>query len=203
MNLLRFKEIGLLVPKASIGENWQNMHALVSNVVTNGKHAEVKPKILYYMVDNPAMTDYWVTIRSAEELTLCDAPINEKSLPLVSGKEMILRLEISLQRDSTFYNKEIGKESRKRVPQAVVPVYELESWIKQKMSRAGFSVSIVNILGTNKRYVQRKGTEFFIPSALFTLTGNIIDADKFNAAFINGIGRNKGYGYGCLEVISV
>ncbi len=203
MNVLRCKELCFLVPKANIGDNRQNMHALVTDVVTNGKHTEDKPKITYYAIDAPSMNEYMVTIRSEHDLPMCSAPISDRVIPVNAGSCMTLRLEISLQRDSSSYDKEIGKASRKREPQSVVPVYELESWIKGKMERAGFAVEQVKINSTSRRYVARKGAEFFIPSAVFILTGAIADSDKFSLAVLGGIGRNKGYGYGCIELVNV
>lgn len=202
MNILQCKELSFLVPKANIVDNWQNMHALVTNVVTDGQHSDEKPKVTFYTIDNPNMNQYMVTVRTAQCLPMCKAPINEREIPVWNGLVLRLRVEISLQRDSTNYDKAIGKASRKRLPQSVVPVYELEHWVKDKMSRTGFFVEKVTITNTSRRYVARKGSEFFIPSAVFILDGSVSDEEKFSRALLSGIGRNKGYGYGCIEVVS-
>lgn len=191
---VRYAETGFLVP---CPDNWHTLHQQVHDVMFDGANSHEGRTFLYSVLDSPRLGGQGlVTVRVFGDVSP-SVPLDSTSRTFTSGESLTLCLDLSLQKSNgrTRDNKPIPQKSLLSQP------WDIDDWVRRKLFAAGFKTDSVTWDSPKKRQVKKGSTVFFIPSARFHVQGHIIDAAVFAEAWLHGIGRNKGYGHGMIEIV--
>lgn len=196
MALLTYNECGFLIPKQN---NWQDVHKSVFDIAVDGKDVDSNRDFIYSVTDHPSLNEnLFVTLRSQSRLS-DSLDMSQEQIMLEVGKSITVKFDISARKSVSTTASEDGS-APKRSKCTYVSAPEYESWIKQLLSTRGLDASDVRFFSIEKRYVQKGKNEFFIPKVSFLVKGIITDTEKLSSAWLEGIGRSRGYGLGLLEI---
>ena len=77
---------------------------------------------------------------------------------------------------------------------------DIELWMNRKAANNGFRVNSMGFSKNPNRILGKPGHDVYLNPVDFTGVIEVEDIDKFRHAVLNGIGRNKGMGFGMLMV---
>lgn len=194
--VVNYNECGFLIPKQ---ENWQDVHKSVFDIAVDGKDVSSKREFIYSVTDHPVLEkNLFVTLRSQSKLSN-SLSMTEAEVVLEKGKSITVKLDISARKSVSNSTQTAGDKPVRNKCTYVNPT-DFESWISNLLRGRGFDTTKVNFFSVEKRPVQKRENEFFIPKVSFLLEGIITDPDLLAEAWMSGVGRSRGYGLGMLEL---
>ena len=192
---VEYAETGFLIDSA---RNSHTLHQRIHDLLFEGKNSPDGRTFLYSVVEAPELDGKClVNVRTYGQVSP-NIPLEAKESAFSKGQALELNVDISLQRSTAR-----GKDGKK-VPQASMHVrpYEMEDWMREKMRAIGFDADRITWGPVRRRQVSKPSAKFFIPCAVFRVTGTVNDPERFAQAWLYGVGRNKGYGLGLLEEVA-
>ena len=94
-------------------------------------------------------------------------------------------------------------EARKATKLGITNDEDRREWMRRQGEKHGFSL-VGDVAMKTQRRLFRKRTprkSFVVFETLFQGTLEITDADRFSAAWLNGIGPSRAFGYGLLNLL--
>ncbi len=193
-----YQESHFLMPNTG-QHNANNWHKAIMDVLTNGHHIE-SLQYLFKTDISPRMPESsLVRVRGLSLPEHCQ-PV-EKKQNFTKGVQAAFRLRLcTTRRKKTTVN---GKE--KTIETFVSEKNDaFHGFLSQKLSSNGFALdSITEIQDTVVERVKREGRQFFSPRCDVTFLATITDEEAAAIAYVKGIGRNKVFGAGMMEVLDV
>lgn len=94
-------------------------------------------------------------------------------------------------------------EARKSTQNGITNDEDRQEWMRRQGERHGFSLVGDVVMKTQRRHFRKRTPRknFVVLETLFHGTLEITDADRFSAAWLNGIGASRAFGYGLLNVL--
>ena len=94
-----------------------------------------------------------------------------------------------------------SRESKKRT--AIVEEEKLAKWFEEKSEKSGFSIRKVKVGQQQLEKFYKKGVYGHNNSVCFNAVIDVVDKEKFVAAYKSGIGHAKAFGFGMLMLQKV
>lgn len=185
---IEYKEASMLLPQS---ENRQVTHRQVYDALSSSRGKRTERDYVFSVSTGKALGKLvMATIRAP---SLPDAiPSVESAKTFTVGDTITARVELVTMAQIP------GKRYQYRERRAD----EIKGWIDEMMARHGFSVNKATWgQATRHRIASPKAKAFAVPSMLFEVELTVVEASRCAAAWLNGIGRKKGYGFGMLEAI--
>lgn len=193
---VRYQETAFTFPWS---DNRQAIHDHVYQVLLNGEHVPNDQKTRLFLYDAaPLDPDGELGLVTARSMAFRPGiPGDEKTLVVQAGKALTIDLTVSGSRQTRREHN--GREIR---GYARVPDNELNDWLTAMLSRNGMTASSFKVRDRSEYEVRKAKTAFGVSSVKVRAEVVVDDAVQFTKAFLNGIGRQKGYGFGLMEVVS-
>ena len=195
--LLYYQEVSFMLPYSS---NRHHIHQSVSDLLSNCEHYRERP----FIFDANTSDDKKMVITARGARFPENIPSSGNTQTFNKGDELSLKLSVPLVR-----RREVRHASGK-VDKIQYAVNELEKQIEliqALLQRNGFDATKIERKHFQLVHVDRggnnKNARFFYPVGSFEFTGKIVCDSKFSTAWLQGIGRHKGYGFGLMEFNSV
>lgn len=187
---LSFQEAGLLLSDDG------NRHTLHKNVYAaiSKERGITADRDFIFSVRPLGYTTEKVLVKLRSVQLPASIPSSTSKMVFSVGDPHTLKVELEpLHRVGTPTN---GKKEQFRKPD------DLGVWVTELMARHGFKVTFSNVQKSSINVVSKSNRFFILNSKTFTLNVVIEDPVKAALAWVNGVGRKKGYGFGLLEVVS-
>lgn len=180
-----YQEAGLLVPDSL---DRQVIHRTIYSVLRQERGQWQERDFIYSVIQNRALKDQvFVTVRGQQ---LPDTvPVKVHTRTFEQGHRIHCRSNLI----TMAQNRENSNQYRHRRPD------ELQGWLEQLVARHGFSLCQSTWGRPQAHGFERRSSRFKIPSMDFTMALEVTDPERAAAAWLNAIGRKKGYGFGMLE----
>jgi hypothetical protein len=188
---IRYQETAFTMPWH---ENRQHIHDQVYQIVLDGKNIQDDQKTRLFIYDAvPLDAENEIGLVTARASQFRDHIESEaRTLTVRPGDQMTLKVTVSANRRSKVNN----VEQVHRIADEAIP-----EWITSLLTKnAGVCVSNVRLLNRRDYKVHKPKAVFLVPTAQIQANVTIEDAARFAKAFLGGIGRQKGYGVGIMEV---
>lgn len=193
---MRFQETAFTMPWDA---NRQAIHNHVYEVLLEGQHVpnDRKTRSFVYSAE-PMGAESGIGLISAR------APVfgrgiqaQDHELTICQGETLALRITLSANRQHR--TKINGREA---TAMRRVQDDELHGWLTdQILPRNGIIPSEITAIKRHEHKVFKPNMSFGMASVVFQARAQIIDSQLFAKAFLSGIGRQKGYGFGLIEVV--
>lgn len=196
---LRYQECAFSIPYERNNER-NKLHKIVTSLLYETCNLSNRQFIFniklneFVSISMQECKEYIVNVR-AKKLDKSLHPWN-KSISFERNMKMQLMVQLPC------YKRVRGKEK-------YLEEYLWEDWFKQYIERQGFHK--ISIISSNRKnelifnHKLRNGSQgqhtFLIPAATFIFNASVFDEDKASSAWLNGIGRSKGFGFGLLEIL--
>ncbi|MCE0759464.1 type I-E CRISPR-associated protein Cas6/Cse3/CasE [Marinobacter sp. G11] len=183
-----YQEAGLMLPDSA---NRQDIHAQVYSAVSQLRGSKLERDYIYSVLQHPGLKGQVMVTLRGQSLPK-DIPTQQHSQTFEPGRILRSRAEIVTMAQIP------GERYRYRDRRPD----ELHQWLTDLVGRHGFALKDA-VWGNPKRSrIKRAGTQFSVPSLSFTMTLEVVNPVDAASAWLNGIGRKKGYGFGMMEDIS-
>lgn len=189
---IAFQETGLLLTNSS---NRQVLHQQVYTAISKERGKKTERDFIF-SIRSLGYTTKQVLIKVRAAQLPESIPSIDSQMTFKVGDKHTLKAEFApLERIGTPTN---GKKEQTRSPA------NLTVWVTDLMARNGFKVMQVRINQSSNSMVSKKESKrkdrfFVLPSQIFTLSVEVKDPAQAASAWVNGVGRKKGYGFGLLE----
>jgi len=176
-------------------DNRQNIHRTVYDTILDGKDITEDRKTRVFLYDAIALDAHaelgLVTVRGARLPEHLKAASN--SLTIKPGDELEISATLSASRkrfmDQRNYTQRVTDE-------------DVPEWAKAMLERnASVSASDITLISRNDYRVKKPTISFIVPLVKIRATVIVEDSAAFALIFLNGLGAQKGYGAGMIEVI--
>jgi hypothetical protein len=181
-------------------ENPQAIHDQVYQVMLDGEHIPdgelTRPFVYDVTLLDQASRLALVTARGmALRPTVHPEP---GKLTVRDGDTLRVRVRLSAQKRRT----ETTSKGRGKKLHVRVEAHDVEPWAIELFQRNGMLAETIKLLDYRKHEVHKSQQVFPLCQANVEAEVTVTSAVDFTKAFLTGIGRQKGYGLGMLEVIS-
>lgn len=190
---IRYQETAFTMPWH---ENRQHIHDQVYQIVLDGKNIQDDQKTRLFIYDAvPLDAENEIGLVTARASQFRDHIESEdRTLTVRPGDQVTLNLTVSANRRRKIN----GRDQVKRIADEAIP-----EWITALLANnAGVCVSTVRVLNRQDYKVDKPKAIFLVPAAQIKVDVTIENTALFAKAFLGGIGRQKGYGVGVMEVAS-
>ncbi|KXS55438.1 MAG: hypothetical protein AWU57_217 [Marinobacter sp. T13-3] len=190
---IRYEETAFTLPWS---HNRQDIHDQVYQVVLDGKNVPQHQKTRLFLYDAmPLDADAelgLVTARAPAFGPHIESASNK--LTVRPGDTLTLNLTVSATRKVRVDN---GKREQ------IVIDDDVPEWIGHLLARhAGVTVDDAVLVSRQNYTVRKPKMAFRVPVVKVRAVATVQDAPAFAKAFLNGVGRQKGYGTGLIEVVA-
>lgn len=177
-------------------ENRQDLHDGVYDTILEGKHIPDNEKTRSFVYDIAKIGEAaLVTVRASAFSG--QIPAEPGAITVKSEDTLTIRAKVSAVRRQSHENA-AGKRS---IAHKMIEASEIPEWASALLSRHGMTAESVRCFGLQS-YKVAKGKQFFLVNeASIEADVKVSAADQFVNAFLSGIGRHKGYGFGKIEVV--
>lgn len=180
--------------------NHQAVHDRVYQIVLDGQHVPDRTPTRHFIFSAlPLGQSSGTGLITARATQFGDhIPAETKTLTVQAGQTVTLKVMLSALRRHRITQ----ADQSKSLIQTPVSNAELDEWVRQTLARnAAVSAETITVLDRHEWIVRKPRQAFTVPATHVQVTGIITDAETFTRAFLEGVGRQKGYGVGMLEVI--
>ena len=178
--------------------NHQRIHDQVYQVLLAGTHIDSDSKTRTFVYDAVPLDQEesigLVTARSSSFLAHVDA--ENKQFVVRDGDKFSIRLSLAASLHNTYKIDEKEMRSYRRVLDD-----ELQQWATTLLQRHGMSSVELDVMGRSEYSVNKPRVSFRVPKVRVEATVVVDDAAAFAKAFLSGVGRQKGYGLGLVELV--
>lgn len=177
--------------------NLTDIHKQVYDVILEGKNIPSNIKTRPFLFDVTVLdADNGIALVVARGQKLAESLSPESSkITVTEGDKLSVLIKLSAARRFT----EVKGESVRRT-ERLVPDDELEEFAGYQLKRSGMTVSSLNIDDINLHHVV-KGKNRFVIKEITVTADVIVDCGvTFTQAYLGGVGRHKGYGFGKIEI---
>lgn len=177
----------------------QVLHDRVYQILLNGRNVPQDEKTRSFVFD-PMVLDaenrLGLVIARATEF---HEPIqaDNKTLVVRTGQQHTIKLSLSANRRRT---QTVGDRKIQRYE--AVAQDDLIPWATELLQRHGMQVVALDCQSLTSTPVHKAQGAFGIASARIQAHITVTDTTAFARAFLHGIGRQKGYGFGLMEVLA-
>ncbi len=180
-------------------ENRQVVHDQVYQTLLEGRHIPKGETVRPFVYDITLLDRAsGLALVTARAQSFSDGIESEAGkLTVSAGDAITVRVRVSACRHGMM---DVG--DRTKTTYSYVTPENIEDWGVALFSRHGLSVSSLRLLDYQRRFVFKTKNRFGINEAYLEVAGVIESPADFARAFLTGIGRNKGYGLGLMEVVS-
>lgn len=184
---VNYREAAMTVP---VSLNRQITHGRVYTAMSDARGARGARDYIYSCTEHSALNGQsLVTIRS--ENLPAGIPATDHTMIFAVGQTMTCVADLVVTAQVP------GQRYKYRVRRAD----ELRGWAEELFHRHGFTVRNAQWGSLRSHIVKKGGFEFSVPSIYFKLNLEVTDPEKASRAWLSGVGRKKGYGFGMLEVL--
>jgi hypothetical protein len=182
---ITYKEAGLLLPAT---DNRQVLHGKVFTAISDARKQRTERDYIFSVKESHRMKGQALVNLRALDFPAA-VPSAEKTITFEVGKQIQCLAQLVTTAQIP------GERYRYRERRAD----EIRSWLDDLLARHGFRVDNATWSNRESYLVKRGNTTFRIPSLWCQFDLTVEDAEKAASAWVNGIGRKKGYGFGMLE----
>lgn len=175
-------------------ENRQDIHKQVYHTVLDGKNISDDKKTRAFLYDAIALDAEGelgiATVRGSslpEHLETASATLTVKT-----GQTLNVMVTVSASRK----RRNDLQKFTERITDEGVP-----EWAQGLLERnAGVSASDITLINRHDYRVRKAGSYFIVPAVKIKATVTVKDSTAFARSFLNGLGAQKGYGVGLIEI---
>lgn len=176
-------------------ENTQELHEQIYDTLLQGQHVPGENKRTFLFDVAGAVQGKSYLLATARSTEFEDSiPSVHKQLVVEPGMELKVRIRVA----AVYKRYREGKNNRYEA----VPSAEIADWFASLLSRHGMKVTHSDLLSYSILPVRKAKQAFDIPAARLEASVTVENVELFTNAFLNGVGRNKGYGLGMIELVS-
>lgn len=173
------------------------LHQKIAQLVFDGADVpsgDYRRNFLYSVKAHPALPGMdFITLRGTH-LGPHTNPSPEQQT-LAAGQSLRLAVQLPIYRKSKI------RSDGARQPALRVPTNHYHSWLATKLENAGFTLAEAQWGDPRFHNIDKPSERFVLPSLAYIARVTVKDPVLAAGAFLQGIGRNKAFGFGLLEVI--
>ena len=193
---IQYQETAFTIPWE---RNLQAIHDRVYQVLLEGRHVSGPGKTRTFVFDVlPMDADAGIGLVVARGLSFPDSIVSEpKQLAVQVGSRFTVRARLSPIRQIWT-----DRDDRKKVrAYRALSNEEVPNWCCELLERNGMRADSAVVLSTNQWPVYKSSdASFGVTEARIEADVSVTEPALFVKAFLGGVGRHKGYGFGMLEV---
>lgn len=186
-------------------ENRQLIHKQVYDILLEGKMIPEDQKTRPFVYDVTLLDRASrLALVTARGLKLGNGIQSEQvSRTVRTGDTLTIRTRLSAVKRLTLSVPGAPVTAEKpKVQETLIQAHDVGSWATELLARFGMAASDIKLLDYQHRQVSKHNRRFRINEAYLEARVTIESTPDFIKAYLNGMGRHKGYGYGFLEVVS-
>lgn len=184
---ISYQETGMLLP---VSDNRQILHGKVYSAISEASGEKKERDFIYSVKEDAALNGmHFIMIRS--QSLPSSAPAVKRTMTFEPGGSIACSIQLV---NTAQIPGERYKYRERRAD-------EINEWLSALVERHGFFLKKATWGSRHADVVERKGKSFKIPSLWCQLELTVTEPDKAASAWLNGIGRKKGYGFGMMEAL--
>jgi len=165
------------------------LHRDTATLYTGGQDISTELKFIYRAMRTPSGSA--LLIRAPNSFPSS----SESTKSFAVGQRFRFILKIPMVQQAPSHDESGAKQKRSF---RAVPRSDIESFIAKKMLNQGYNVDKCEIVQLYKEHVKKRGSSFSNHVGVVELAVTVVDPAKAAHAFVNGVGRNRRFGYGML-----
>lgn len=184
---IEYKEVSFTVP---LTNNWNDLHKDVHTIATNNSNFDGDRPFIFNAITSSLLPGQALVTLRGEDLPMSMAETKQLSIQ----KGDVLDLDLSICNQAS----QIVSKGKKR---NIIIRAPYDGWFEILAKKYGFlPMDLVALINPTRQVYKSKNSTISIPSVSLRFRAEVLCVDSFSKAWLFGVGRKKGYGFGMLEL---